>query len=337
MHAELHTTLAVFDALRDEWDSLLARSSDFFMSHAWQRVWWKHLGRGDLCVVTIRDAHGQLTGIGPWFIEQIGSQRIVRTIGCEAVADYLSPILRPGTEEQTATALLHFMLSDSAPAWDTFHLCNIPQDSPSLEWIPRIAQTCGLTSEIQQEDICPIIDLPSNYEAYLESLDKKQRHELRRKRRRAEEYGVSCYIVSPEHNLTEEIEAFLELMALSTPDKAKFLDERGHREFFREIGQVMFDLGHLELLFLNVEGQRVAAMWQFSYQDRMMLYNSGLTPSAFAALSPGIVLLTYSVEDAIRREFKKYDFLQGDEEYKFRMGASPLTVHNLIVRRKAAA
>jgi CelD/BcsL family acetyltransferase involved in cellulose biosynthesis len=66
----------------------------------------------------------------------------------------------------------------------------------------------------------------------------------------------------------------------------------------------------------------------------MMLYNSGLNPTAFSALSPGIVLLTYSIEDAISRGCRFYDFLQGDEEYKFRMGARAAKVYNMIIRRQ---
>jgi len=335
--AELHTTAtAAFDALDGEWDALLnpLDTTSFFMTLAWQRTWWKHLGRGALCLVTIRDDSNRLLGIGPWFIEEMEGQRVVRTVGCKEVSDYLSVILKPGFEEGVLLALLSFMLSSDAPAWDFFHLCNIPQDSVVLTILPRLAQSRGLVVEIEREDVCPVIDLPETYEQYLNQLDKKQRHELRRKRRRAEDYGINCYVVGPEQDLDEEIDAFLTLMAMSTTSKANFLKEAGHRAFFREIGHVLFDEGLLEILFLTVEGQRAAASWQFAYHDRMMLYNSGLNPSAFAALSPGIVLLTYSIEDAIRRGFKKYDFLQGDEEYKYRMGATRTMVHNLILRRK---
>lgn len=336
MKAELHTNPAVFDTLQSEWDTLLhpEDSTEFFMTHAWQRVWWKHLGRGELAVVTIRDESGILCGIGPWFVEQNGGERIVRTVGCEAVADYLSILARPGFETEVFNALLNFMLSPQAPAWDAFELCNVPHDSLTLQYLPNLAEDCGLLTQIVQEDVCPVVDLPGTYEAYLESLDKKQRHELRRKRRRAEDYGVDHYVVGPEHALPEEIDAFLELMSASTSEKAAFLEERGHREFFREMGKVMFEQGNLVLLFLTIEGQRAAAMWQFAYKDRMMLYNSGLNPSAFAALSPGIVLLTFSVEDAIQRGLTKYDFLQGEEEYKFRMGSRATTVHNLTIRRR---
>lgn len=335
MKAELYTTAEAFDALGGEWDDLLdpQDSTAFFMTMAWQRTWWKYLGRGRLSLVAIRDDAGQLVGIGPWFVEQTDGLRVVRTVGCKEVSDYLGALLKAGHEGTVLGALLQFMLSADAPGWDVFHLCNLPSTSPLLSVLPRLAQTCGLAVEIEQEDVCPVVDLPDSYEAYLDRLDKKNRHELRRKRRRAEDYGVNCYVVGEEHNLDEEVDAFLILMAMSTPDKAEFLKKPGHREFFHEIGRVMFEQGMLDLLFLTIEGQRAAASWQFAYQDRMMLYNSGLNPSAFAALSPGIVLLTCSVEEAIRRGFKKYDFLQGDEDYKYRMGATRTTVHNLILRR----
>jgi CelD/BcsL family acetyltransferase involved in cellulose biosynthesis len=123
-------------------------------------------------------------------------------------------------------------------------------------------------------------------------------------------------------------------MARSTPDKASFLEQPGHVDFFQAIGPVTYQNGNLELIFLAVEGQPVAAMWQFVYRDRVLLYNSGLDAGQYGALSPGIVLLTYSVEHAIQEDYKVYDFLQGDETYKLRMGGQPTSVHNLIIRRK---
>jgi CelD/BcsL family acetyltransferase involved in cellulose biosynthesis len=200
--------------------------------------------------------------------------------------------------------------------------------------MPQLAQRCGLPVEVENEDVCPVITLPSTYDQYLEQLDKKQRHELRRKRRRAEEYGVTFEVIGQDDDLELAIDDFFRLMELSTPDKAAFLQVPGHRAFFREIGHRTLKQNILKLLFLTVEGERVAALWQFHYHDRMMLYNSGLNPTAFSALSSGIALLTYSIEDAIARGCRIYDFLQGDEEYKYRMGSAATTVHNLNIWRK---
>jgi CelD/BcsL family acetyltransferase involved in cellulose biosynthesis len=333
--AKLHTTPAIFDTLAGEWDHLLhpERSDVFFSSLDWQRTWWKHLGRGTLSIVTVRDDGGALRGIGPWFIEEIDGQRAVRFVGCVDVSDYLDFLLMPGHEEEALGALLDFMLSGEAPEWDIFDLCNIPQDSPTRTLLPRLAKARGLTVEESVADVCPVITLPATYEDYLAAMDKKQRHELRRKRRRAEAALVDWYIAGDAHDLDTEIDKFLELMSLSTAEKDTFLQEPGHQAFFREMGRITFERGWLELIFLTVDGQPAAVIWQFAYRDRMLLYNSGLNQADFGTLSPGIVLLTYGIEDAIQRGLSKYDFLRGDETYKYRMGAETTTVHNIRVRR----
>ncbi len=335
MKIELHTTLATFDALASEWDSVLApeRSNHLFMTYAWQRTWWKHLGQGKLCIGTARDDNGVLCGIGPRFIEQDNDQRVVRAIGCAEVSDYTDLILKSGHEEVALGALLDFMLSDEAPDWDYFTLCNVPQDTPTRALLSAWANTRRLAYEETLADVCPIVELPNHYDDYLASLDKKQRHELRRKRRRADGHGTGWYTVGDEHRLGLEIDAFLELMAMSTSAKANFLKEPGHRAFFREMGQVMFERGLLDLNFLTIDGVRVATVWQFAYRNRMLLYNSGMDTEQFSFLSPGIVLLTYSIEAAIERGFKIYDFLRGDEAYKYHMGAKDTMIYNVVIRR----
>ncbi len=335
MKAELHTTPDVFDTLVDEWDGLLDpnRSDNFFLKNFWQRIWWSHLHRGSLCVVSVRDDSGILRGIGSWFVEETNGRHTVRIVGCADVTDYMDLIIMPGYEDPVLRTLLNFMLSDVAPHWDLFDLCNIPETSPTIEVLPRLAREYGLSVESVVQEVCPIVRLPATYDDYLESLDRKQRHELRRKRRRAEAEGVSWHIVGPEHDLDAEIDSFLELMAMSTTAKSEFLKESGHRAFFREIAHATFKQGLLNLIFLTVGSRRAATMWQFFYRDRVLLYNSGLNPVGFSTLSPGIVLLTYGIEDAIRRGMAVYDFLRGDEVYKYRMGAQDTRVYNIVVRR----
>jgi len=61
---------------------------------------------------------------------------------------------------------------------------------------------------------CPYIPLPGDWEAYLAGIDKKQRHEIRRKMRRVESSDVPVHwrIVSNNDDLDAEIDAFLDLM-----------------------------------------------------------------------------------------------------------------------------
>jgi len=333
---DLFQTLAVFDELADEWDALLppGNSLNFFMRSTWQRIWWNCLGVGDLFVLAVRDDDGPLAGIAPLYVvPEPGGRASLGVVGGVDVTDYVDLITAPGRERDVLGAVLSYLCSSQTPDWSSLHVRNVPESSSTRQILPELAAQNGLRATISVEDVCPVVDLPDSYEAYLEALPKKERHELRRKRRRAEANDVGYYTVGQEHDIHEEVEAFLTLMALYTPEKAEFLKQPGHREFFKAIGPAMLEQGLLDLSFLTVEGKRAAAMWSYAYGDRMMLYNSGLDPAGFSALSPGIVLLSYNIEHTIARGFKKYDFLQGDEEYKYRMGGQNTSVYNVIIER----
>jgi CelD/BcsL family acetyltransferase involved in cellulose biosynthesis len=333
---EQHDSPSAFETLAPEWDALISpdQSHLFFMRTDWQRTWWKHLHRGQLSIMTARDDSGTLRGVAPCFVEQSESGvRSLNVVGCADITDYVDWIYSPGYERPVMEAFWSTLCQTTDVRWDQLHICNVPEQSQTLRIMPELALQSGLRVDVTLEDVCPVVTLPDAYETYLESLDKKQRHELRRKRRKAETHPVEWYVVGSEHDLSEEIDAFLDLMASSTPEKAGFLKERGHRDFFREIGPLLFANGMLDLTFLVVDGQRAAAMWNFTFGKRMMLYNSGIRSQEFMALSPGIVLLTFNIEHSIQSGYTLYDFLQGNETYKYRMGAQSTRVFNLSITR----
>jgi CelD/BcsL family acetyltransferase involved in cellulose biosynthesis len=67
-------------------------------------------------------------------------------------------------------------------------------------------------------------------------------------------------------------------------------------------------------------GTPVAAAFGFEDADGYYLYNSAYELEA-ADASPGIVLVHLLIEHAIRRKVPRFDFLKGNEPYKFRLGA----------------
>jgi len=66
----------------------------------------------------------------------------------------------------------------------------------------------------------------------------------------------------------------------------------------------------------------------FDYGGHYDLYNSGFNPD-FSSLSPGQVLTAYTIKDAIENGRTLYDFLRGNEEYKFRLGGIPKPIYDL--------
>jgi CelD/BcsL family acetyltransferase involved in cellulose biosynthesis len=334
---ETHADPVVFDQIADEWNSLLdpARPEALFLRVEWQRLWWQHLGRGTLNVVTIRDDAEKLVGIAPWFIEEVDGRHTLQTIGCEDVTDCLDIMYAPDQTETVLSALVDYLDGDQSPVWEVMDLCGFPDGSPTLETLPRLAEAKSWEVAVSVQDVAPVATLPGDFDDYLMALDGKQRRELRRKLRRAEawEDGVDWYTVGPDHDLKEEVDAFLKLMALSAPEKAEFLEEPGHRAFFEGLAEMATDQGWLFLHFLRVGDERVAGLFNLVYGDRVMVYNSGFNYRDYGAVSPGWVLFGYCITDAIEQGMKCYDFLRGGEDYKYRLGGKDTTVHRIVVRK----
>ncbi len=333
MNVTLYETEALFSDLRDEWQELLADSdaNRIFLTYEWLSIWWTVYHPGQVWAVVLRDDSGRCQGIVPWFVTEMDGERVVRPIGCVEVTDYVDVIARRGAETAVFQSLTGW-LAEHRHDFDVIRVCNFPQDSHALAQLPALVKANGFAVHVQVEDVCPVIRLPDSFEDYIASLEKKNRHELRRKMRRATGQ-VAWYVVDAQHDLVVELEVFLKLMAASTPDKAEFLRDPYNVEFFRQIMPALAERGWLQLALLTVNGQAAAAYLNFDYQNRIMVYNSGLDPEAHGHLSPGIVLLARLIEYAIGCQREWFDFLRGDEPYKYDMGGQDTQVYRMEIRR----
>jgi CelD/BcsL family acetyltransferase involved in cellulose biosynthesis len=108
------------------------------------------------------------------------------------------------------------------------------------------------------------------------------------------------------------------------------LQDPKNREFFGRLVPLLAEKGWLQLAFLRVDGQYAAGYLDFIYGDEVLVYNSGLNLSVAPELSPGILLLAYLIRHAIEQGCKRFDFLRGNEEYKYRLGGRDTKVYMLI-------
>jgi CelD/BcsL family acetyltransferase involved in cellulose biosynthesis len=177
-----------------------------------------------------------------------------------------------------------------------------------------------------------MIALPDDWETYLANIDKKQRHEIRRKIRRAENAPIELrwYFVEDEASLDSEMDAFLKLMAYD-PGKEKFLTDVMRTQMKAAV-HTAFRAGWLQLAFLEIGGQKAAAYLNFDYANQLWVYNSGLN-FEMGYYSPGWVLLAYLIQWAINNGRTAFDFMRGDEDYKYRFGGVDRFVQRVQIRR----
>jgi len=359
MKFTLIQTPSEFDALAGDWNALLAESiTDApFLRHEYLRVWWQTRGggewpRAELAVVTASD-DGRLTGIAPlFFTENRDGQPALMLLGSIEISDYLDVIARPGDLPAFIDGLLDFLAQPGlglwrraeprsglieepvgalSKPWRALDWYNIPEISPTLPVLKAEAEKRGLAFTEERVYHAPYIPLPGNFEVYLAAIDKKQRHEIRRKMRRLAEYGepVRWYIVEDGSVLDAEVDALFRLME-QDPAKAAFLTE-AMRTQIRATVHAAFRAGWLQLSFLEVGGEKAAANLNFDYDNRIWGYNSGVG-HRFMELSPGWVLLGNLLQWANEHMRSEYDFMRGNEAYKYRFGAAD----RFVVRVKIA-
>jgi CelD/BcsL family acetyltransferase involved in cellulose biosynthesis len=342
MHFDIIRTLDDLDQISGEWNDLLTCCSAShvpFLRYEYLRTWWQTLGggewqAGELLVVTGRGEDGALLGVAPLFLTNNHSgERVIMLLGSIEISDYLDLIVHCDNQAAFIDGLLGVLASSRLPEWQAIDWYNLPDYSPTLGLLQEAAERRGWIFHQEQLQPCPYIRLPGDWEVYLAGIDKKQRHEIRRKMRRLEESGLPFrwYFVEDEASLDSEMEAFLDLMA-QEPDKAAFLTPL-MREHMRSVMTCSFDAGCLNLAFLEINGEKAAAYLNFDYLDRIWVYNSGVNRS-YLEYSPGWVLLAYLLRWANEQKLKEFDFMRGDEDYKYRFGAVDRYVVRAVIRRQ---
>jgi len=340
MQLEIVKTNEHFKALAIEWNDLLEHSASHvpFLRYEYLSAWWGTLGggewsQGELNLVTWRNPQGELRGIAPlFFTNNREGKPALMLLGSIEISDYLDMLCRPEDLPSFLTQLLPRLAQPDTPAWQVLDFYNILDSSPTLPALQSAAIQMGWEYCQEKLQHCPYIPLPGDWEIYLAGIDKKQRHEIRRKIRRAEsaEVPVRWYIVEDEAGLDAEIDAFLHLMGQDTEKQAFLTDVM--RTQMRSAVKAAFQANWLQLAFLEIDGQKAAGYLNFDYGNHVWVYNSGLD-YAYSTYSPGWVLLGYLLQWANEKGRQAFDFMRGDEDYKYRFGGVDRFIVRAQVRR----
>ena len=320
--------------MESEWNALLSRSAANypFLRYEYQRAWWQHLGGGEWPSAELRLAlwreNGALRGIAPLFRSAREGEMRWYFIGSVEISDYLDLIVDGNHHSAFCAALLDALGSLPDSEFHTLDLFNLRAASTTAAVLEADAKRREWKVDCASLQICPVLALPRSWEEYLAELDKKDRHEIRRKLRRGmdAEDPLELHLAG-----ADAMDEFFRLMTADR-NKAAFLTP-AMRDQFRAIARSMDAAGLLQLAFLQTQGRNVAAYLNFDYGNRIWVYNSGMDPQ-YAATSPGWILLALLVQRAIEQGREAFDFMRGSESYKFQWGGVGEQIHRLTIRKE---
>jgi len=340
MLVETMQSASQINIIAEEWRTLLSSSTSNvpFLTPEYLLAWWSYLGggeweNGDLQVVITRGEGGNLLGIAPMFrTKTLKGEAVLMFLGSHEISDYLDFIARPEDLERFLQAFFQHLNSESAPIWDRLDLYNILDDSPSLDILKALSRKAGWAYEVSQLQPAPYIKLPESWEEYMMDLKKKHRHELRRKLRKASNHivPIEWRVVGDEATLDDELTNLFVLMR-KDPAKKTFLTA-AMTEQLRAITKAAFTHGWLQLATLKVGDDTGAMQLNFDYGNRIWGYNSGVDHN-HRELSTGVVLLGHLLERAIEDGYEVFDFMRGNEEYKYRFGAIDRYVMRVTIQK----
>jgi CelD/BcsL family acetyltransferase involved in cellulose biosynthesis len=354
---------------RETWDGLAVRNpwATPFSAWAFHRAWWDAYGANaqeETLVVVPSDApsdaepvailplmhrhevepgdgdtHTRMRHADGADLTPVPGTATAIFFGASYHADYATILAAPGSLPAVSAAIATHIAARDATEWDAFDLRRLRCGDPVAEQLAdalgpyEIAQ--GWTLNIEREDVCPVVTLPqgADIDGYLSTLGKKERHEIRRKVRRAEAFGEIRFDASVDP--LADLDTFIELHQKKWGTDGLFPATPGgdqSRVFFHRLFEHFGADGPLKLSFLSVGGKRIAAGIHFETADGVLYYNAGVDPDA-RDLSPGIVMVHAYVERALATGKRRMDFLRGNEPYKYEWGAVDEPIQRLLIRR----
>jgi CelD/BcsL family acetyltransferase involved in cellulose biosynthesis len=336
------TTTSALEHLGPEWCALWAEDlrATPFQSPQWLIPWWRHIGRGALWTLALRDRSPsrRLVGVVPLYVFTApgATKRQVFPLGI-ATTDYLDGIFAVGWESLCVESALAHLQARRAD-WDECEWPQLRPQSPLLSQPPPAAWS----DIIEEAESCPVVELPASSDGLPATLPRNILQNLAYYRRRAHRFRTLRAEVADNNNLHELHEAWLRLHAArwSARAEAGVLSDDAVRRWHAEALPCLLELGVLRLHALRLDGRIIAACHVLAShghrQARAHYYYLGGFDPAYCALSPGTLLVGHAIEEAVREGANEFDFLRGREAYKYLWGATDRPTYRRRLRHSGA-
>jgi CelD/BcsL family acetyltransferase involved in cellulose biosynthesis len=340
------TVISDFDVLRSmapAWMDLLARSSsnEPTLSPAWLLPWWEIFGSSGgrrLRVMAWRDGP-RLIGLFPlllrrhWYAPGIPFRRL-EPLGSgedeedEICSDYLNVIVERGAEVRVAESLATELARANVGRWDELILPAMDGASPLPPLLERAFWRNGLRTVLEEVNAAPYIPLPSSWDAYLGMLPSSRRYLVTRSQRDFDRWARGAATFSVARTLDELAEGKRVLRSLHAErwaaDGRRGAFESNRFSAFHDHAMAeLFARGALELSWLSVGAEPVAALYNIVHDRKVFFYQCGRKMTVPKGVRPGIVVQAHAIRRAIDQGLREYDFLPGTQQYKMQL--APVT------------
>lgn len=342
--ADNKLTVRLFESVADlleleqQWDSLLGRSQadTVFLSWHWQLTWAKCFinDKRRLFVVGVKKGN-ELLAVAPWYIEtnrdSLLDRREIRFIGApESGSDYLDVFIQEGQEKAVTRIIYDYLFNTVSSHWDEIRFNDLPAESLFLLHFLNCIQNDGKYAETTRCAYLPQTVLPTNPDDYLSALSANRRYIYRRDARRLNQEGSVVHTTYKNADILVGMERFFPLYNA----KSGYKDGPKLYNFLSILCIESTPMNWLQLDVLSVDNTDVAGLLHLKYGDNLAMLKMVVNKSFSKRTSVGNLLVGMSIANAIRDGIACYDFLKGDEEYKFHWAKKGRVTLSILVSQR---
>ena len=319
--SEINTKKQFYE-MRNRWNQTLNNSKDNNIFLTWEKMApsVNQLGKDSTIKILCATDGVELVGIAPL-------RKTHKNLRGNSGYSFIEPLTNGDTDyaglilvKQEVNCIRQFLqYLYSQKDWDFMVFPDLPQASQTLELLKHTFS--GLPRfEVEKGIICPYIEIPNSKERLLANLSVKHRKNLQRRLRKLEkEHGkveLKQYYELGSLEQTMEILFELHQKRWILKNKPGRFDNQKARDISLQTAKYFAEKGWLRFYFLTVNNRPVAAELNLEYLGKMYGHLSCFDPD-YSNYSVGHLLALKVLEQCIEKGISEYDFMQGDEPYKF--------------------
>lgn len=346
MQIDLIDDEETLNKLQANWDAVYDADPDanLFMSWSWMAKWLPWVDLPWVVLAARPEGAADYAAFFPLRVKtkERKSEGLYNEInmGGNHYADYTGIICHPDFEAQAVPAMAREIKRLN---WTHFRLegLRISERRSSLLLQEFPADSFDISEESQVDDdkidlsICPFARLPGDWDSYLnKSLSANSRQKLRRLLRQMDADPRLRITHTAAETLDRDIDILLKLWS------DRWAERKGDRmpgilKNNRIMLRHSFEAGRLFMPVLWLEERPLGALAIYvDEKKKSYLFFMAGRDQSFEGPSSGLLLHAHSIRHAIANGFTTYDFLRGNEPYKYSFGVEEHRIKSLIVSTK---
>jgi CelD/BcsL family acetyltransferase involved in cellulose biosynthesis/predicted ATP-grasp superfamily ATP-dependent carboligase len=313
------------------WNALLGSShtNSIFQTYQWHDSWWRTYGRKlDGRFIAVSD-DATCLAVAPMALHRSTRDRVLRFAG-DGRADYCD-FITPHDKPEVLSRICDALRAETS--WNILELNNVPAHSATIAAVQNWSKDAGYFAYVRPQFTCSAL-VVEGHEAEANAIVNKA--SLRRKTNSVRRLGrLETRDFRRSADVLPHLDGFFAQHVKRwemTATPSLFLEQR-QRDFYRDLTLAMDGTDWLLFSVVTLDDRPIAMHYGFDYNGVVTWYKPSFDV-AYAAHSPGMIMVRHLVEQAIANRRREFDLTIGDEAFKRRFANAVRSTARIQVFRE---